>query len=141
MHPALLHTHSGLRWIVLLLLIINVINAFGFMGGKPVTAQAKKLSLFGLIATHLQVVIGLVVYFFSQKVRFDSTTMSDPVARFFTMEHTLMMLIAVILITLGHRQTKAGNGKQMFWYYFIALVVILAAIPWPFRTALGGGWF
>jgi hypothetical protein len=141
MNPALLHLHSGLRWIVLLLLIINVINAIGFMGGKPVTPQAKKLSLFGLIATHLQVVVGLIVYFFSQKVRFDSTTMSDPVARFFTMEHTLMMLIAVILITLGHRQTKAGNGKRMFWFYFIALVVILAAIPWPFRTALGGGWF
>ena len=141
MNPALLHLHSGLRWIVLLLLIINVINAVGFMGGQPVTAQAKKLSLFGLIATHLQVVVGLIVYFFSQKVRFDSTTMSDPVARFFTMEHTLMMLIAVILITMGHRHTKAGNGKKMFWFYFIALVVILAAIPWPFRTALGGGWF
>ena len=141
MNPILLHLHSGLRWIVLLLLIINVFNALGFMGGKPVTAQAKKLSLFGLIATHLQVVIGLIVYFFSQKVRFDSTTMSDPVARFFTMEHTLMMLIAVILITLGHRQTKAGNGKKMFWMYFIALLVIIAAIPWPFRTMLGGSWF
>lgn len=141
MHPALLHTHSGLRWIVLGLLLINVVNAIGFMSGRPVTAQAKKMSLFGLIATHLQVVIGLIVYFFSQKVRFDSTTMSDPVARFFTMEHTVMMLIAVILITLGHRQTKAGNGKLMFWFYFIALVIILAAIPWPFRTALGGTWF
>jgi hypothetical protein len=141
MFPALHHMHSGLRWIVLILLVINVLNAIGFMGGKPVTPQAKKLSLFGLIATHVQVVIGLIVYFFSQKVRFDSTTMSDPVARFFTMEHTLMMLIAVILISLGHRQTKAGNGKKMFWFYFIALVVILAAIPWPFRTALGGGWF
>jgi len=141
MHPALLHLHSGLRWIVLLLLIINVINAMGFMGGKPVTPQAKKYSLFGLISTHLQVVVGLIVYFFSQKVRFDSTTMSDPLARFFTMEHTVMMLIAVILITIGHRQTKAGNGKKMFWFYFIALVVIIAAIPWPFRTALGGSWF
>jgi len=141
MHPALLHLHSGLRWIVLLLLVINVINAAGFMSGKPVTAQAKKLSLFGLISTHLQVVIGLIVYFFSQKVRFDSTTMSDPVARFFTMEHTVMMLIAVVLITMGNRYTKAGNGKKMFWFYFIALIIILAAIPWPFRTMLGGGWF
>ena len=141
MNPLLLHLHSGLRWIVLLLLIINVINAMGAMGGKPLSAQAKKMSLFGLIATHTQVVVGLIVYFFSQKVRFDSTTMSDSVARFFTMEHTVMMLIAVILITMGHRQAKAGNGKKMFWMYFIALLVILAAIPWPFRTALGGSWF
>jgi len=141
MSPLLHHLHSGLRWIVLLLLIINVINALGFMGGKPVTPKAKKYSLFGLISTHLQVVVGLIVYFFSQKVRFDSTTMSDPVARFFTMEHTVMMLIAVILITLGHRHTKAGNGRKMFWFYFISLLIIIAAIPWPFRTALGGSWF
>jgi len=141
MNPALLHLHSGLRWIVLLLLIINVINAMGAMGGKPLSAQAKKMSLFGLIATHTQVVIGLIVYFFSQKVRFDATTMSDPLARFFTVEHTTMMLIAVILITMGHRQAKAGNGKKMFWMYFIALLVIIAAIPWPFRTMLGGSWF
>jgi cell division protein FtsW (lipid II flippase) len=141
MSPALVHIHSGFRWIVLILLIINVLNAFGAMGGKPISASAKKLSLFGLLATHIQVLIGLTMYFFSQKVRFDSTTMSDPVARFFTVEHMLMMLIAVILITLGHRQCKAGNGRKTFWYYFIALVIILLAIPWPFRTALSGGWF
>jgi mannose/fructose/N-acetylgalactosamine-specific phosphotransferase system component IIC len=107
------------------------------MGGKPVTPQAKKYSLFGLIFTHLQVVVGLIVYFFSQKVRFDSTTMSDPLARFFTMEHTVMMLIAVILITIGHRQTKAGNGRKMFWFYFIALLVIIACYSMAIQSCIG----
>jgi uncharacterized membrane protein len=61
--------------------------------------------------------------------------------RFFTMEHTVMMLIAVVLITIGHRQAKIGNLKKQFWYYIIALIVIIAAIPWPFRAMLGSGWF
>ena len=142
MYPALVHLHSGFRWIVLILIIVNVINAVGVYSGKKVFgAKDKKLSLFALICTHLQVLIGLGLYALSLKVEFSGNTMSDPVKRFFTMEHTLMMLIAVILVTIGHGMTKTGNFKKVFWYYFIALVVILAAIPWPFRTALGGSWF
>lgn len=142
MYPALLHAHSGLRWIVLILIIVNVVNALGGMNKKRVsTATDKKLSLFALLLTHVQVLVGLALYSISLKVRFSATTMSDAVARFFTMEHTLMMLIAVILVTVAHRMAKAGNFKKQFWYYFIALVIILAAIPWPFRAALGGGWF
>lgn len=140
MYPALLHTHSGLRWIVLLLIIACVVVAAGAMS-KPLSASAKKMSFFALIATHIQTVIGLVLYFISPKVQFSGETMSDSALRFYTMEHILMMLIAVILVTIANRHAKAGSGKKMFWYYFIALVIILAAIPWPFRTALGGAWF
>jgi len=142
MYQGLLHAHSGLRWIVLLLIIINVINALGgFSGKKVVGATDKKLSLFALICTHLQVLLGLGLYALSPKVQFSGSTMGNAMLRFFTMEHTVMMLIAVVLVTIGHRMTKSGNFKKVFWYYFIALVVILAGIPWPFRMALGGSWF
>ncbi len=142
MYQALLHTHSGLRWIVLLLIIINVINAAGSLTrNKAFTAKDKKLSLFALISTHTQAVIGIILYMMSPKVEFSSETMSNSMLRFFTMEHTLMMLIAITLVTIGNRMAKTGNGKRVFWYYFIALLVILAAIPWPFREALGSGWF
>ena len=140
MYPALLHTHSGLRWIVLLLIIACVIIAAGAMR-RPLSPSAKKISFFALLTTHLQTVIGLILYFISPKVMFSGDTMSNSTYRFYTMEHILMMLIAVILVTIGNRQAKAGNSKKMFWYYFIALVIILAAIPWPFRAALGGSWF
>ena len=142
MYQGLLHSHSGLRWIVLILIIINVINAVTVMNGSRVfTAKDKKLSLFALIATHLQAVLGIALYFMSPKVQFSENTMSNGLLRFFTMEHTLMMLIAIILVTIGNRMAKTGNAKRVFWYYFIALVIILAAIPWPFRTELGAGWF
>ena len=142
MLQGLLHAHSGLRWIVLLLIIINVINALGGLSGNKVfTDRDKKLSLFALIFTHLQALLGIVLYFIDDsKVQFNENTMSNDVIRFYTVEHTLMMLIAVILVTIGNRSAKAGKVKQVFWYYFIALVLILAAIPWPFRD-LGAGWF
>ena len=142
MYPALLHIHSGLRWIVLILIIVNVLSALGGYGGnKVVGAGDKKLSLMALIFTHVQVLVGLSLYAISPKVQFSGSTMGDSVLRFFTMEHTVMMLIAVILVTIGHRSVKNGSFKKEFWYYLIALIVILAAIPWPFRTALGAGWF
>ncbi|MEO6130928.1 MAG: cytochrome B [Saprospiraceae bacterium] len=142
MYSALLHFHSGLRWVVLILIIVNVVNAYNGMSRKKIFAPAdRKLSLFALISTHLQVLLGLALYAISPRVQFSSETMSNAVLRFFTMEHTVMMLIAVILVTIGNSKAKAGNFKKEFWYYFIALLVILAAIPWPFRAMLGGGWF
>ncbi len=142
MYPILLHVHSVMRWIVLILIIINVINALGGLNGKKVfSARDKRLSLFALIATHLQAVLGLIMYWMSPKVQFSSDTMSNSMLRFFTMEHTLMMLIAIVLVTIGNRMAKTGRVKQVFWYYFISLLIILAAIPWPFREALGSGWF
>lgn len=141
MYTGLLHAHSGLRWIVLLLIILTVISAMGGLSGnKMMTPGQKKMSFFALIATHIQVLIGLVLYFMSPKVQFSDQTMSDAILRFFTMEHTLMMLIAVVLVTLGNRHAKAGRVKKVFWHYFIALIIILAGIPWPFRE-LGAGWF
>ena len=142
MHPALLHSHSGLRWVLLILLVATIFSVMGKRNGKvPFTAQDKKLSLFTLIAAHLQALLGLTSYFFSTKVEFSANTMTNPTFRFFTMEHTLMMLIAIILITLGYGKAKKGNANGVFWYYLIALVIILVAIPWPFRSELGGGWF
>ena len=140
MYSALTHSHSGLRWILLVLLVLTIISVFGKRSGKvPFTEGDKKLALFTLIATHLQAVLGLGLYFMSTKVEFSGNTMSNPVFRFFTMEHTLMMLIAIILITLGYGHAKKGNAKGVFTYFLIALVLILAAIPWPFRE-LGAGW-
>ncbi len=142
MYQGLVHTHSGLRWVVLLLIILTIFNAIGGLGGnKSLSAGGRKLSLFALISTHTQVVLGLVLYFMSPKVQFTSETMGNAMLRFFTMEHTVMMLIAVILVTIGNRWAKLANAKKVFWYYFIALLIILAGIPWPFRTMLGSNWF
>ncbi|MDQ3016768.1 MAG: cytochrome B [Bacteroidota bacterium] len=142
MYEGLIHAHSILRWVVLLLIILTIFSAIGGLSGnKVLTASDKKLSFFALLSTHLQAVLGLVLYFLSPKVQFSDSTMGNSMLRFFTMEHTVMMLIAIILVTLGNRWAKQGNARKVFWYYFIALLIILAAIPWPFREMLGSHWF
>jgi hypothetical protein len=141
MYPALLHTHSGLRWVVLAFILLAIIKSFlDMQKNKPLCPQGKRFSLFALISTHLQIVLGLVLYFMSPKVEFSSSTMSNSILRFYTVEHILGMLIAVTLVTMANRHAKAENAKKTFWFYLIALIVIFASIPWPFRN-LGAGWF
>lgn len=134
----LVRAHSGLRYVVLGLLIAAIITAFGKKNES--NAPYSKVYLFAMIATHTQLLIGLILYFMNigAKVRFDM--MSDKLYRFYAVEHLVGMLIAVALITVGNAQGKKGNHGKVFTFYLIALVVIFLSIPWPFRN-LGAGWF
>ena len=146
MYPMLTHAHSGIRWVVLGLLIYAIYNSFSKMNGKKAfSAGDLKINLYALIATHVQFLIGLGLYFISPKVVHGSETMKNSMLRFFAVEHFVMMVIAVILITVGYSKSKRAaddsKAKSTFWYYLIALVIMLAGIPWPFREGLGGAWF
>ena len=141
LYNILVHAHSGLRWIVLILLIAVILNAASALSRKRLsTPKDARLSLSAMLSAHIQIVIGLVLYFISPRVQFSANTMSDDQLRFFTVEHTLGMLIAIILITIGNRKAKGGNFKSVLWYYLIALLIIVVSIPWPFR-GFGNGWF
>lgn len=96
--------------------------------------------------THIQILLGAALFFMSEKVSFHAGFMKEPMARFFAVEHTSMMVIAVVLLTIGYSKAKRQNEaakkhNTVLMFYGIGLLIILAAIPWPFRTALGGGWF
>jgi hypothetical protein len=134
---ALVHAHSGLRYVVLALLLAAIYTAFS--NKNNANAPYSKIYLWAMIATHTQILIGLILYFMSPKVNF--SMMSEPFYRFYNVEHITGMLIAAVLITIGHRQAKNLNHGKTLAYYGIGLLVILASIPWPFRAALGGSWF
>jgi hypothetical protein len=146
MLTALQHTHSGFRWIVLILLVSAAFKALmKWRSNAPFTEGDRKLNLFTMIAAHVQLLVGLVLYFISDKVDFSGEAMKVPITRFFTAEHSVMMLLAIVLITLGYSKSKkatedASKLKTAFTYFFIALMVLLAGIPWPFR-GFGSGWF
>jgi membrane protein DedA with SNARE-associated domain len=94
---------------------------------------------------HLQLVLGLVLYFISPKVIFDASSMKNGMYRFFLVEHIALMVIAVILVTIGYVRSDRTDQdlkqhKQILIYYGIAFILILIAIPWPFR-GFGSGWF
>lgn len=146
MYNGLVHAHSGLRWVVLLLLILAIFNAFSKKGkGVEWTDKDKKITLFAMIFTHVQLLIGLVLYFMSPLVQFSEGFMKNPVYRFYSVEHITTMLIAIALITIGYSKSKRATEsvkkfKTVATFYLIGLILILAGIPWPFRD-LGAGWF
>ena len=145
MYTGLLHAHSGLRWVVLILLIAAIFNAFGKKNGGVWTAKDKKITLFAMVFTHIQLVLGIILYFMSPKVQFVEGFMQNPVYRFFAVEHITLMIIAIALITIGYSKAKrAATDAKKFGavatFYLVGLILILASIPWPFRH-LGSGWF
>src|SRR6478609_8445734 len=102
MYQSLLYTHSYIRYAVLILLIVVVITSFvGWLGKKHYTGTDNKLSLSLFIATHLQLLLGLILYIVSPFVQFSGSTMKDKITRYWTMEHVLIMLIAIVLITVA----------------------------------------
>lgn len=143
MYNGLLHAHSGVRYLVLLgLLIVIVTSLMGWMNRKPYTSTDNKLSLYLFIATHIQLLLGLILYFISPFVQFGGNTMSDRTTRYWTVEHLVGMLVAVVLITLARSTSKRmtdGNAKhkRMFIFNFVALVVIIAIIVISDRKLIG----
>ncbi|WP_020601459.1 hypothetical protein [Spirosoma spitsbergense] len=144
MYSGLVHAHSGLRWVALVLLVAAVVTAIGkWQGRGGYTDGNRKLYLFTLISVHTQLLLGIVLLFISPKVNFGM--MSEKLYRFYSVEHTTGMLIAIILITIGYSRSKRASdatAKQRLvaTFYGIGLLLILASIPWPFRN-LGAGWF
>jgi hypothetical protein len=143
MYEILKHTHSGLRWVALILILFAIYNS---ITAKEFTKREKLINLFSMVSLHTQLLLGLVLYFISPRISFASGWMTDASFRFYGMEHLAGMLIAVALITIGYVKSKRGTSpaaiyKPIKLFYIIGLILILASIPWPFRANLGGGWF
>lgn len=146
MYEILKHAHSGLRWIILILLLVAIVTAWQQWQRKNTyEPKAQRIALYTLIVAHLQLLLGLVLYFISPYVQFTSETMGDTVLRFYTVEHVTLMALGVALITVGYsrakRQAPAARGfRTLAIFYLLGLLLILLGVPWPFRD-LGAGWF
>ncbi len=153
MQTGLLHLHNLMRWVILLLLIYSILKAYaGFKSKKAFDAGDKKIWLFTMISAHITLLLGLYQValgrygIFSYTVLEGTKVMKDRFLRFFWVEHPLMMIIAIVLITLGYGMSKKSlpdeeKYKKAFIYFLIALLVILAGIPWPFREIIGRPYF
>jgi len=129
----LILTHSILRWIILPLLLLSII--FAYKNKNSSSLNNKIIYLLTLIFTHTQMLLGFILYYKSDLVQFKSETMSNKIFRFFTVEHSLGMIIAIILITIGYSKfKKEKNHNKIFVYYLIATILILVSIPWVFRN-------
>lgn len=136
MYQGIQHLHSYFAYLALAALVFAVIHT-AISRNKPFTATNKKVALIGLIAAHLQLVFGLVLYFTSPLgiANLSGATMKDSTMRLLALEHPLTMLVAIILITIGYSKSKratvdADKFKYILRMYGIGLVLILSRIPW-----------
>lgn len=144
MYSILLPIHSGLRYLVLFFLIFAVVKPFaGWLGNRPFSNGDRKIALFALIFTHIQVLIGLILYFMSptvtQALGDMGSAMKDGDLRFWAVEHIAGMLLAAILITIGYSKAKkklntVSGNKTIAILFLISLLVIFMMIPWPFTN-------
>ena len=144
LYNAFLHTHSIGRWIVLLLLVFAILNSL-IAGNRPYIRTDNRLGLLLTIAADLMLLIGIYLWFVGPwgykqiEASGMGAIMKDPVSRFYAIEHLSGMLIAIILIHIGKAQGKRPIGdrakhRRTMIFYLVALLIILASIPWPFRV-------
>ena len=132
--------HSYWAYIVIALLLVTVVNAIiGLSKKKTFTDKDLRLGLFTLIVTHIQLLIGLAWYFMSPAYKAlkanSAEVMGNSASRLLAIEHPLMVIIAITLITIGwskHKKktTDAAKFKTFAIFYGLALLLIVSRIPW-----------
>ncbi len=148
----MLHLHSVLRWVILILLLVAVYKSL-VDKNKPFTSGHRKTGLFLMITADLMLLIGVYQWITGPhglkniQSKGMSVVMKNSVLRFYAFEHFVGMVAAIILIHIGYSYTKkdlpdATKHKRAVLYFGLALLVILTFIPWPFREAGAGRvWF
>ena len=152
LYSVLFHMHSAGRWIILLLLIFAILNSL-IAGKRPYIRTDNRLGLILTIVADIMLLLGIYLWVVGPwgykliEERGMSVVMKDPGLRFFAVEHLAGMLIAIILIHIGKAQGKKPIGdkakhRRTMIFYLVALLIILASIPWPFRDLFATrGWY
>lgn len=133
--------HSYWAYLVLLMMVVAAINAIiKLSSGKEFQAVDFRISLFTLIVTHIQLLIGIVLFFASDYLSLISDMgmgeiMKNKLLRSNIIEHPTTMIIAVVLITIGYSKhkkklTSKPKFKMLAIFYTLALILVLAKIPW-----------
>lgn len=132
--------HSYWAYIVLLMLVVAIGNALlGKFMNKSFTIKDLRISLFALIVTHIQLLVGLILYFVSP--RFSAwqegvgAVMGDASLRLYLVEHPVTNILAVVLITMGwsmHKRQAESSKKflRIGLFYLLGTVLLLSRIPW-----------
>ena len=140
MDNTILSVHSYLAYAALGLLFIATINAiFGLTSKSLFKSKDRSISLFALIVCHLQLLVGLILYFTSDKFEqwslLGMKIMKNAELRQLLVEHPLTNIVALILITIGwskHKKEESNNGKfkKIAIFYTLGLLLILSRLPW-----------
>jgi hypothetical protein len=140
-----LTVHSWLRWVVLFLGLAAIVRAAaGLGGGRRFDETDTKLGRYFAIGLDVQIVLGLVLYGVLSPITQSAfahmgDSMKNPILRFWAVEHIVMMLVALALAHVGVSRvrkaaTDAAKHRVALIFFVLALVMVFAAIPWPFMA-------
>jgi len=128
--------HSTLAYAVLAVLVLAIINAFlGLSAKRNFTSKDRSVSLIALIFSHIQLVVGIVLWIESPLGKAALSQMSNSALRLTALEHPLINIIAIVVITIGwskHKKEESSNGKfkKIAIFFTLGLLLILSRIPW-----------
>ncbi|GAA4273597.1 hypothetical protein U6A24_18500 [Aquimarina gracilis] len=142
MYEAIQIVHSYWAYLVLLIVTLATINALaGFFSKREYAPKDFRVSLFALIVSHIQLLIGFVILFLSPLVVWFSGThsmgeiMKDSTLRLYNVEHPLTMILMIVFITVGYSKhkkklTSTPKFKMLAIFYTLAWILMLSRIPW-----------
>ena len=143
MHSTLLATHSIVRFFLLVTIILVIVRCLmGWLNKSAYSKFDEKLSLGLFMLTHTQLLLGIFLFFVSPRVIFSGESMKDPMDRYWLVEHSTGMIIAIVLISIARISSKkitdgTARHKRMFIFNSIAFVIILAMIAQSQRGFFG----
>ncbi|MBN2387430.1 MAG: hypothetical protein JXB85_10445 [Anaerolineales bacterium] len=142
MYPFLLLLHAYIRWaVVILALVVTVKASIGWLARRPWVRFDDRLGLFYTMALDIQLLLGVILYFISPltwvALNDFGAAMSDPILRFFAVEHWLLMIVVVVLAHLGRGRARkivddTKKHRTAAIFYSLSVLLALVAIPWPF---------
>lgn len=136
MYKIIQHSHSGIMWLALVMLILSVVYSFIKLINKEEKLSKQWYRYFAVSKwlLYIQALLGIVLLFISPMVHYGSGFMKNSELRFYGMEHPLMMFIAIALVSLGLFSAKKKTGpsiyRTIFIYFTIALAIVAYMIPW-----------
>ena len=151
MYSTVLALHSLVRWLVLTSLLFAIFCGYnGWLSKKKFSNLDNSARHWTATIAHIQLVLGLWLYFISPIIDYFLHHYKDAVhqreIRFFGMEHSLMMITAIIVITIGsakakRKQTDNEKYKTMAIWFTVGLLIILTSIPWRFSPLVSRPYF
>ena len=139
MYTGLQHTHSGLAYLALLALVLVIIWALvGALSGREFQEKDRKIALIAFILCHIQLLVGLILYFVSPlgySLLAGGGAMADATARLTALEHPLINILAILLVSVGFIRAKKlessiSKFRSIYMMYAVGLILILSRIPW-----------
>jgi len=135
MYKSLLHLHHYLPYLLFLFLLISfLLSIQGLVSARSHSKIDKKTSLFLMILSHLQLLIGVCLYFISPMILPFKEAMANSITRLYKIEHPVMMIFIVFILTIIHLKTKKeenfNSHKKKLISYFLVIIILFFGIPW-----------